>query len=1098
MAGLFDDLLASEPAPQAAPAPTKAGGLFDDLLAAPAPTEGQKAPARPPTGDFPTDGVPGSGAAAVGRGIIDGVPVIGPYLLGGVNRAAAGIRSLQNDTKFSDELKNVEAFGNETAKANLGATTLGEVMGGVVGTLPLVAAAPAAFGAGAGSLAVRTGASLASGGILGGADSAVRSDGDVGATKTGAAIGAGLGAAGPIVGNLVGKGVRALSSPGRSQALVTEALDGISDKDLASARFLIEEAKNLPGGGVSLTLDEALNAVTGGQATRVSQLARVVTNSGGEGGRVMGEFYAGRPASIDNVGKAAFERVGPQNPSPTGVGFDLQDAARAGVAQTPEGMALTQARTGAGSRVTDDAAGRVIQPEMRAVADAREATRSTQAARDYDAARQAPENVGVERTVTVERPGEPIVTRPEFSRPQFAEGAPRPLDDLGRLDGSTQGPGPESLARYVARKGGIRLDGDARANDLQRYSLPGLGKIARPDGKGIDNFWREELIGAGYLKPDMDGGAARDITDELLRKLINEQRGVPSYPIGEAAPVRGRAAAGRYGDDFANAKSLAESRLDEDLVRAGINPETVHPDVRTRVVGALVRGETMDPLEAYERTIGAMRENPAPYSKSTTVTEEIPDVRFGQVNPQAALDAINAQMRTAKGDVKGALAKARRDLFGPNGQTDLSVEGVLHARERLDNAIKAAVDVGDATKARDLQIARSALDGQLKAVPEVATADANFAANSRPLEPFTGNAPLAQVVRQDPLSGRMATPTEQVPAYLQGATAAREFLANATPAAREAYEGRLATRLLDGATDARGNVSSDSLLTALRENADVLDLVPAVRTRLQAIATARDGLARVEASPLGQIAERPDVKAAVKALFPTNPTLGSQAEIATAVEALARNNPRAARDMVRIYMEGVFNEATQDLKGLPRQYGGAGFASAVRGNGQQRQNLEAAIRALPNGETIWTGLDRMLSVFEATGYKPVKGSDTYFNSVIGQRLKEGTGPIGKAITEVAAGAAAGAGVGGLKGAAGGAVLGAKRAGKELLQERRMLKDGEAIARILTDPKAIPLLRSLSNAPAGSRSAEVLTTKLILLANRGVSSAVQAPPSLSAR
>ncbi|MBY0322428.1 MAG: hypothetical protein K2X72_27160 [Reyranella sp.] len=1080
MAGLFDDLVAGAPAAEPASAKPKRAGLFDDLLEAPAPSvAGSEAKATVPAGD---------GAAAVGRGIIDGVPVVGPYILGGLNRAAAAVRTLQNGTTFPEELKNVEAFGEATAKENPKANFGGELAGGIVGTLPLVAVAPAAFGVGSGSLVARTGASTLSGGVLGGADSAVRSNGDASSTGLGAAIGAGLGALGPGIGHVAGKVVRALTSPGRSQALVTEALDGISDKDLASAQFLIEQAKSLPGGGVNLTLDEALNAVTGGQATRASQLARVVANSGGEGGRVMGEFYAGRPASIDNVGRAAVDRIAPQNPSPTGVGFDLQEAARAGVAQTPEGMALTQAQAAAGPRVTADQAGRVIQPELRAVADAAETTRSTQAARDYAAAREAPENVGIERTVTVERSGEPIVTPATPSRPQFEPGAPRPVDGLNPNAPADAGPGPESLARYIARKGGIRLDGDARANDLQRYNVPGLGNVARRDGKGIDDFWREELIGAGYLKPDMDGSAARDIRDELLRKLINEQRGVPSYPIG-AEPTGAKVRVSLQADEFRNATQLVEGTLDRDLINAGIRPESIHPDIRSRVVGEMMRDPRADALDTLEKVVMAQRDPPAPFVKSTTVREEIPDVRFGQVNPQAALDAIDGQLRTAKGDVRSALSQARKDLFGTDGQTDLSVEGLLHARERLDQAIAAAREAADGTKVRDLQIARSALDGELKAVPEVATADTNFAANSRPLEPFTGNTPLARVVRQDPLTGRMATPAEEVASTLQGATATREFLTNATPAAREAYEGRLSTRLLDGATDARGNVSAESLLTALRENADVLDLVPAVRTRLQEIARARDGLARVEASPLGRIAERPAVKAAVDALFPANPTPGSQAEIAGAVEALARNNPRAARDVVRIYMEGVFNEATQDLKGLPRQYGGAGFASAVRGNGQQRQNLEAAVRALPNGETIWTGLDRMLSVFEATGYKPVKGSDTYFNSVIGQRLKEGSGPVGKAITEVVASAAAGAGVGGAKGAAGGAVLGAKRAGKDLLQERRMLKDGEAIARILTDPKAIPLLRSLSSAPAGSRSAEVLTTKLILLANRGGSSAI---------
>ncbi|GLS44362.1 hypothetical protein [Methylobacterium brachythecii] len=1134
MPGLFDHLLEeSAPAADAAPKASSSSskrGLFDHLLDE-APVEaspvqsssggdrvapygitalitGQKqkpvdpklkaAAERGEISDAAAAGVPGDDVAAVGRGLIDGVPVVGPYILGGVNRGVAAVRALQNGTTFPDELRKVEAFGENTAKEHPGATIGGELAGGVVGSAPLVAAAPAAFGAGAGSLPVRMLVSGVSGGVLGGADSAVRSDGDGTATRAGAAIGAGLGVAGPAVGKLVGAGVRAFTSRGRGNAAVNEALEGISDKDLASAQFLIEQAKSLPGGGVNLTLDEALNAVTGGQATRASQLARVVANSGGEGGRVMNEFYAGRPASIENVGGAGFEKIAPQNLDPTGLGFDVQAAAQAGVAQTPEGVALSQARSALGPRVSQDQAGQTIQKEMRGVADKLEAKRSEQANKDYAAARGAPENVGVERTVTVERPGEPIVTPQEYSRPQFRDGTPRPLD-LPPTAEEAVGAGPISLARYIAQRGGIALDGDVLATDLHRFNIPGAGNVARTGGKSIDNHWREALIEAGYFRPDADGGAARDISSELLRKLQNEQRGVPSFPIGNERQAA-RPTAGRVADEYQAALSEAESRLNTDLRNHGVDPASVHPDVRDRVLGAMMRGEHPDPLDAFERVVGGMKENPQPLVKSTTVQEQIPDVRFGQFDPTPALDAVAAQGRTAKGDVRGVISATGRDLLENvkdpvTGKREpiMSVEEGLHARERLDQRIQAALKDGDATKVRDLTIPRKALDGSLKTVPEVATADANFAANSAKLEPFTGETPLGRIVRKDPQTERLLTPSETVPSYLQGASAAREFLANATPKARKAFEGRTATQIIEGATDKRGVIDPDKLHTAMREHADVLAQMPETYGRLEAVAIARDGLARVEASPLGRVATRdPDVKAAVNALFPTNPGAGTHQEIATAVSALAKSRPLIARQLVRYHLESVFNEATQDVKGIASQYGGAGFASAVRGNGQQRQNLEAAIRALPDGETILGGLDRMLTTLEATGYRPQKGSDTAFNTAIQTRLKEGAGPLGQAIAEVVSSASAGAGVGGVKGAAGGAVLGAKRAGQEALQLRRMKKDGEAIARILTDLKAIPMLRSLAKQPEGGRGAEMLTTKLLHLGYRGTASAVQGP------
>ncbi|KQP99998.1 hypothetical protein ASF59_09970 [Methylobacterium sp. Leaf121] len=1059
---------------EAAPAPERASG--------PAPAPAPPAPAA------------GSEAAAVGRGLLNGVPVVGPYLLGGVNRAAAAVRALQNGTTFPEELKNVEAFGEATAKENPWSSTGGELAGGVIGTAPLVAAAPAAFGAGAASLPARMLASGGSGAALGGTDAAVRSEGDGDATKVGAVLGGALGIAGPAVGAGVGKAVRAFTSRGRSNGIVQEALEGVSEKDLESAQFLIEQARNLPGGGVALSLDEALNAVTGGQATRASQLARVVGNSGGEAGRIMNEFYAARPASVDNVGKSAFDRVAAPNLKPTEVGFDVQDAARAGVAQTPEGQVLGAARRSQAERITPEQAGQAIQTDLGGVRALRETARDARANVDYRLAREAPENVGVERMVTVERPGESVVTRPEGA-PRFTDAAPRPMDPSPVVEASADA-GAESLARFVARHGGLRLDGDVLATDLHRFNIPGMGNVAREGGKGIDNFWRERLIEAGYLRADADGGAARDITNELLRKLQNEQRGLPSFPIDaerQAAAARGRQ--GQVTDEFRAAQSQVESSLDEALSKAGVPPESLHPEVRNRTLGALMRGEHVDPLDAYERTVAGMREPPAPYVKGTTITEEIPDVRFMQVDPRPALAAVAEQGRTAKGDVRGALGSARSNLFEPGGEIDGSVEGLLKARERLDFDIKQALEIGDGTKVRDLTITRKALDGQLKRVPEVAAADANFARNSAPLAPFERpNAPLNRVTARENVPGGepgpFRTPAEQVPEAITGPTALREALANGGAATRQAAERRVSTQILDAATDAKGDVSADALRKAMRDSADVLELLPTVRDRLSRLVLAREGMARVEASPLGRIAERPDVKNAIAALFPANPLANSQEEIRTAVQALARNNPHAARDTVRIYMETVFNEATQETKGIAKQYGGAGFASAIRGNGQQRQNLEAAIRALPDGDTLWTGLDRMLTTLEATGYRPQKGSDTAFNQAIQARLKEGSGTVGQAINDVVSGAVAGATVGGPSGALGGAVVGGRRGGAKVLQESRVHRDSETIARILTDPRALTMIRSLSHQEPGSRSAEILTLKLLQIGGRGVASAGQ--------
>ena len=1051
--------------------------------------------------DATAAGVAGSDAAALGRGMINGVPVVGPYLLGGLNRAAAGIRSLKNDTKFSDELAAVERFGERTAAESPWSTTGGEIVGGALGTAPLVAAAPAVFGMGAGGLGVRSVAGALSGAALGGADSAVRSGGDIGEFGIGAGIGGALGGAGPAVGRGVGKLVTAIRGEAPGMPLLREAVEGFSEAELASAQHLRDQALALPGSRVDLSVGEALNAATGGRAGRASQLERVVANSGGKGGQIASEMYGARPASVDNAARAAFESIAPQPGTPTGLGFDLQAAARAGIAQTPEGMALTQAQEAVGPRTSADRAGQVIQQEMTGVRTGREAVRALQADRDYAAARGAPERVGIDRTVTVERPGEPMLQTLDNNAggPLRYDPPPRGPDTIGSLaptrpEAPPVQPGTKSLARFIAENGGIGLErGDVKAAGLDRFRQPGVANLVQENGKGIDAFWRTRLIEEGYLPPDVGGGMERNIHDELIGLLEQEARGRRTYPwdwLGHDD----RSGFGAVRDEFQASASQATADIRRALTEAGVDPKSVDKGTLDRAAAALMRGDETDPLTAFERTVMVAKEpasGPSSRMVPTTVTEEISAPRFGQANPQAALDLIDRQLLTAKGDVRSALEATRRDLLERRvdpvsglRETDLSVDGLHQARERLDRRVAEAIDRGDGILADRLGGARTALDGSLKAVPEMAAADANFAAASRPLDVFAGDAPLGRITRQDPRTGRMATPTEEVPSHLRGATAARELLANATPEARTAYGNRLATQILDGATDKRGAIDPDRLNGLLRENADVLEQMPEVYTRLENVVRARDGLDRVLASPLGRIAEQPDVKRAISAVFAANPLPGSAREISEAMTALARNNPSAARQLARVYLEGVFNEATQQQRGIAAQYGGAGFASAVRGNAQQRQNLEAVVRALPEGETLWTGLDRMLTTLEATGYRPQKGSDTAFNGEILKRFASGKTSIGQAISDVATGAAAGATVGGATGGAAGGLVGLRRSVGDAMTRASMLGQGEALARLMFDPRALPDLRALAKSPAGSKNAELFTRRLLALANGG--------------
>ncbi|AYO85325.1 hypothetical protein [Methylobacterium brachiatum] len=204
----------------AAPAP--AGPRFSGTLVeddAPAPAEGGRAH---------------GGLNAFARGVVNGLPIVGPYALAGIDRADAAVRAVTNDSRYSDEVDAAKRYGTEVAAEHPIAETAGEIGGGIAGTVPMVLAAPAAFGAGAGGLLGRSALSAASGLALGGADSAVRSDGDLRETAKGAAAGALLGAAAPGIGQAVGAGARKVAEMAGTRAAPTAGMGAPAMEKLAA------------------------------------------------------------------------------------------------------------------------------------------------------------------------------------------------------------------------------------------------------------------------------------------------------------------------------------------------------------------------------------------------------------------------------------------------------------------------------------------------------------------------------------------------------------------------------------------------------------------------------------------------------------------------------------------------------------------------------------------------------------------------------------------------------------------------------------------------------------------------------------------------
>ena len=292
----------------------------------------EPAPEAPPRADGRAHGA----LNAAARGFVGGVPVLGPALLGGIDHADAAVRSLTGDGRYSDEMAKAQGYGADVAAEHPIAHVAGEVAGGIAGTVPLMMAAPAAFGAGAGGLAVRSAASLASSGTLGGADAAVRSGGDLEATKKGALAGATLGAIAPGAGQLVGAGVRAVAgrvapaladTAGLSRRAVGALADDVGQAggvDAVRARMaeLGEHAMLLDGGAA---LEGRAQGLAAQPATRDTVTAPLRERAAGAGDRLAVDVDGALGPAVSSA--AAVTDLTAQRAVPNGAIGDVLKAA---------------------------------------------------------------------------------------------------------------------------------------------------------------------------------------------------------------------------------------------------------------------------------------------------------------------------------------------------------------------------------------------------------------------------------------------------------------------------------------------------------------------------------------------------------------------------------------------------------------------------------------------------------------------------------------------------------------------------------------------------------------------------------------------------
>jgi hypothetical protein len=213
--------------------------------------------------------------------------------------------------------------------------------------------------------------------------------------------------------------------------------------------------------------------------------------------------------------------------------------------------------------------------------------------------------------------------------------------------------------------------------------------------------------------------------------------------------------------------------------------------------------------------------------------------------------------------------------------------------------------------------------------------------------------------------------------------------------------------------------------------------------------------------PLGRLAEKDiTTQKAIAALFPENPVPGTHNEVFDAVAALVQRRPAAAEQLVRAHIEMVFNQAARDLQGGANQFSGAKFAAKLAGGSQQRDNLQAAIMALPNGDARWKGFEHLLDIMAATGTRQPKGSLTAFNQLEVQSMSTG------GLQELAS-----------KGASPGKWM---SFANDAFKAWSLGRNLDQIARIITDPRSGDALRQIVRIPPGSDRALVMAGRLIAL------------------
>lgn len=238
----------------------------------------------------------------------EGAPIVGPYALSGAQKAAAGISTLINGRPYDQNLERAKEITQTAQAQNPVASVAGSVAGAVGGTLPMIAAAPAAFGVGASSVPMAMLASGTSGMAIDAADSAVRSDGDLWETGKGATRGLVLGTLGPLAGNLIGRGVKAFQSSRATADAARQAGTSPEAVDVVARAMAADNAVGATNGSIQAAGGGAMLADAG--PSTLSTLDTAIQRGGPRAGEAASRINARAEQATLDINSALDQGLG--------------------------------------------------------------------------------------------------------------------------------------------------------------------------------------------------------------------------------------------------------------------------------------------------------------------------------------------------------------------------------------------------------------------------------------------------------------------------------------------------------------------------------------------------------------------------------------------------------------------------------------------------------------------------------------------------------------------------------------------------------------------------------------------------------------------